>query len=122
MTQAERSERFSIKIRYAIEGKPAKYAALSSSRFADPCHWWGPIANAEMSAQVKRQLSVDNWEKSDPEGWQVVRGRLNRLSRRYGGELVFGLTPEEAEITAREHRERCENAGGKVCGTVVVLR
>jgi hypothetical protein len=75
-----------------------------------------------MSAQVARQFAVDNWKKSDPEGWSVVRGRMNRLSRRHGGELVFGLTPEEAEITAREHRERCENAGKKQCGTVVVLK
>jgi len=124
MTAKERSRRFKIKARK--DGNTYKSPSwLSSSQWIDPVNWLGAIWDSDTAKAVRAWFVND--AGYDKESRRVVRGRLNRLLRKFGLEPVgatahtfsltgpYGgvylaedpesaITPEEAEEQARQRR------------------
>lgn len=82
-TQEARSRRYKIQIR--DDGnltKPKKWDHLSDSQFGDPVNYMYPVPNRSHAENAKVRFA-QHADKYDSRSRGVVRGRINRLCRKY---------------------------------------
>jgi len=114
--QQARSKRYGIAIR--DDGnvtKPGEWESLSDSQFADPVNYMYPIPDKKHAISAKSYFTQHK-DKYDTNSQSVVRGRINRLSRKYGVDPLDAnaeIEPQEFEKTWIVGRIELENVDGE---------
>jgi hypothetical protein len=84
--QEKRSRRYGIGIRDDGNlAKPKEWANLRDSQFGDPVNYLYPVADSKGATEAKRLFKEETELYENRSVW-VVRGRLNRLLRKYSVE------------------------------------
>ncbi|MBD3260792.1 MAG: hypothetical protein GF334_03810, partial [Candidatus Altiarchaeales archaeon] len=82
--QQQRSARYGINIRDDGNiNKPSEFGELPDSQWGDPVNYLYPVPDKEHAKAAKTAYNKDS-EEYDYWAQRTIRGRLNRLARKYG--------------------------------------
>lgn len=96
--QKSRSGRYGIKVREdGNVTKPEKWASLRDSQFGDPVNYLFPVPDKSHAANAKSRFAQFG-EKYDGRSRRSVRGRLNRLLRKFGVDPIEDQGEEEEDV------------------------
>jgi hypothetical protein len=100
LTQKKRSERYGIEIleEGGNENKPADFASLSDSQWGDPVNYLYPVADAIGAAQATKDFRLTRDQYESGRSSKIVRGRINRLARKYDVEPVKANGPTDPQM------------------------